>query len=156
MDGHRVDPLREEDRGLHVPHDRCYDGAHHVWAQHDPQTGRVRVGIDAIGLESLGELAYVALQDVGCTIARGDTIGSLEAAKMTTTILAPAGGTIVARNPAVLADPTAVNRDPYGGGWLLELQPSDWPQDAAQLIGGGAIGAWAGAEIARRHAEEHG
>ncbi len=44
-----------------VPPDRHYDEARHLWAQHDASTGNVRVGIDAIALESLGDLAYVAL-----------------------------------------------------------------------------------------------
>ena len=75
---------------------------------------------------------------------------------MTTTIASPVSGTIVARNRAVLADPLAVNRDPYGGGWLLEVEPSRWQEDAAELLCGEAIGPWAAAEIARLRAEDTG
>ena len=49
------------DRSFHIPEDRHYQREHHLWAKPDADTGNVRVGIDAIGLESLGELAYVAL-----------------------------------------------------------------------------------------------
>ena len=83
-----------------VPPDRHYDEARHLWAQHDASTGNVRVGIDAIALESLGDLAYVALHEVGTAVTRGDTVGSLEAAKMTTTVVAPVSGTVIARNDA--------------------------------------------------------
>jgi glycine cleavage system H protein len=137
------------DRVPDVPGDRHYDRSSHLWARLDPRTGRVRVGIDAIGLESLGELAYVALRGTGCAVARGEPLGTLEAAKTTTTIAAPVGGTIVARNDEVLADPLAVNRDPYGAGWLVELEPASWAREAALLVSGAATAAWAAAEWRR-------
>ena len=136
-----------------IPRDRHYDRTH-LWAHRDAGTSRVRIGLDAIGLASLGELAYVALQPEGKVVARGEAIGSLEAAKMTTTIAAPVSGTIVARNRAVMADPLAVNRDPYGAGWLLEVAPSAWSAESALLVAGDAVGPWAEAEIARLRAED--
>lgn len=140
------------DRAPDVPADRHYDPAHHLWARRDPDTGRVRIGVDAIGLESLGELAYVALAEPGRRVARGGSLGSLEAAKMTTAITAPCAGTVVARNDAVLADPLLVNREPYGGGWLVEIEPPGpeaWQQDAARLVSGAAVAPWAAAEWAK-------
>lgn len=136
-----------------IPKDLHYDRDHHLWVKPDAASGRARVGIDAIGLESLGELAYVALGDVGTTVARGDSIGTLEAAKMTTHIVAPVGGRIVARNDRVLADPVAVNKDPYDGGWLIELETADWARDAAALVSGDAIQGWVKSEVARLDAE---
>jgi glycine cleavage system H protein len=144
------------DRDMHVPRDRHYDRSHHLWALRDARTGLVRIGIDAIGLESLGELAYVALSTAGQLLARGTPLGSLEAAKMTSTIAAPVGGKIVARNEAVLADPLLVNRDPYGAGWLVEIEPSRWPSDSAQLVSGDAIGPWSAAEIEKLRSEDSG
>ena len=110
-------------RRFEVPPDRHYHREHHVWARLERRTGRVRVGIDAIGLESLGDLAYVSLLDVGTQVDRGEPIGSLEAAKMTTGIAAPVGGTVVSRNDAALRDPQLVNGDPYRAGWLVEIEP---------------------------------
>jgi glycine cleavage system H protein len=144
----------DRDRHFDLPADRCYDAASHLWALRDASTGRVRVGVDAIGLESLGELAYVALLEDGKVVRRGEPLGSLEAAKMTTTIAAPLSGTIVGRNAAVLADPLAVNRDPYAGGWLVEIVPSRWPQEAALLVSGEAIGPWAAREMTRLRSED--
>ena len=88
-----------------IPSDRFYDRDHHLWALPDTESGRVRVGIDAIGLESLGELAYVELVEIGTSVTRGESLGTLEAAKMTGSISAPVSGTIVRRNDAVLGDP---------------------------------------------------
>ena len=141
------------DRSFDVPLDRHYDRAHHLWAHRDQDTGNVRVGIDAIGLESLGELAYVAIQEDGTTVTRGGSLGTLEAAKMTTHIVAPIGGTIVQRNAGVLEDPLLVNNDPYGQGWLVEIEPSAWQQDAGELVSGDAIPDWVAAETARLETE---
>ncbi len=137
-----------------VPPDRHYDEARHLWAQHDASTGNVRVGIDAIALESLGDLAYVALHEVGTAVTRGDTVGSLEAAKMTTTVVAPVSGTVIARNDAAMTDPSTINQEPYGAGWLVEIAPSNWEQDAADLISGEAIAPWVVAELERLRAED--
>ena len=136
-----------------LPTDRHYDRQSHLWACRDAETGRVRVGIDAIGLDALGELAYVALRDIGAAVERGAALGTLEAAKMTTSIAAPVAGEIVARNDAVLADPLTVNRDPYGAGWLVEIEPADWAADASALVGGDAIAGWAATERERLESE---
>ena len=114
------------DRSFDIPRDLYYDRSSHLWARLEP-SGRVRVGIDTIGLHSLGDLAFVALQPDDARVARGGSLGSLEAAKMTTTIAAPVTGEIVARNEAVLKDPSIVNRDPYGDGWLAETSTPIFP-----------------------------
>jgi glycine cleavage system H protein len=141
------------DQPLDVPHDRYYERERHLWLQRDAKSGRVRVGIDAIGLESLGELAYVTLCAVGTTVARGEPVGSLEAAKMTSAVVAPVGGTVVARNDAVLRDPLLANEDPYGRGWLFELEPAAWDEEAAGLVFGEAVAAWAADRIERLREE---
>ena len=136
-----------------VPEDRHYDAAEHLWALRDAQTGRVRVGIDALGLEALGELSYIAIEQVGGQVLRGQAIGTLEAAKMTRTLTTPVSGTLVERNEEVLRDPLRVNADPYGEGWLAVIEPSSWEADALELLSGDAIAPWAEAERARLEAE---
>lgn len=138
----------------HIPDDRAYDGAHHLWVQLDPAIGRAVVGIDAFGLDSLGELAYVSLQAAGMPVRRGEAIGTLEAAKMTTVLVAPVSGTLVDRNANVLRDPTLVNRDPYGDGWLVAIEPDDWETEVADLVAGAALPAWVAAETERYRSEE--
>jgi glycine cleavage system H protein len=115
----------------------------------DEQSGWVRVGIDAIGLESLGELAYISLKQTGSTVARGESIGTLEAAKMTTIISAPCSGIVIRRNGTVLRNPLLVNEDPYDGGWLMKIMPSNWEAESALLVSGSEIEAWVAAEVDR-------
>lgn len=138
---------------LSVPQDRHYHRAHHLWARWEGASRRVRIGIDALGLEALGELAYVSLKEVGTRVGQGEPIGSLEAAKMTTSIAAPVSGTLAGRNDAVLKDPLLVNADPYGAGWLVEIDPADWEQEARHLVSGEDIAEWADAEAERLRSE---
>ena len=141
------------DPSFNFPLERHYDKAHHLWAQWDEDTGLVRVGIDTIGLDSLGELAYVSLHAVGSTVVRSASIGTLEAAKMTTHIESPVSGTLTAHNEAVLRDPLMVNRDPYGSGWLLEIDATDWAKESVQLVSGEAIPGLGWSETQRRLSE---
>lgn len=129
------------------PPELYYDGATHVWVRY--ADGEATLGLDALGLESLGDMAYVSLPVVGRPVNRGEAIGSLEAAKMVGDLLAPVSGAIAARNEAVLRDPALVNADPYGAGWLVRLTPAQWERESAELIHGDALLAWVAAEIER-------
>lgn len=129
------------------PKDLYYDRATHIWARYDD--GTVTIGLDALGLESLGDMAYISLQAVGLPVQRGESIGSLEAAKMVGDVIAPVGGVIAARNDDVLRDPSLINRDPYGAGWILQITPSDWESDSDQLVHGADVTAWVESEIER-------
>lgn len=131
------------------PADRLYEREHHMWAMYDAATRQVIVGIDPLGLAALGDLAYVSLQAVGMPVGRGESIGVLEAAKMTGDLIAPVSGVLAGRNEAALHDPSIVNGDPYGQGWLVAITPADWAGESAGLIGGDDLPAWAAAEIER-------
>ena len=131
------------------PEDRYYDAEHHTWALPEADARRVTIGIDILGLESLGDLAYVALNPLGSRVRRGESLGTLEAAKMTGDFVSPIGGIVVARNERVLNDPGAVNQDAYGGGWFVAIEPDDWAADARELISGGHIAGWVRAEVER-------
>ena len=131
-----------------IPNDLYYDGNHHMWARLELRD-RVVVGIDALGLQSLGELAYISLHEVGKTVKRGRSVGALEAAKMTGDLIAPVTGILVDRNEEVLSDPTLVNEEPYGRGWLVAIEPSEWEAESVQLIHGEALTNWVSSEIER-------
>lgn len=120
-----------------------------MWAQRDPDTGRVIVGMDALGIESLGDLAYITLPPPGESTSRGKASGTLEAAKMTGEMIAPVSGTIIKRNEEVLRSPSLVNRDCYGKGWLLAIEPTDWKKESTELVHGDAVEAWGKAEVER-------
>ena len=137
------------DKTYHIPDDRHYDGTHHMWAKFEPETGHVIVGIDTLGLAALGELAYISLQAVGMPVKRGESIGTLEAAKMTGDLIAPVSGIVVDRNTASLRDPTLVNNSPYDKGWLVVIAPENWEEESGELIAGEALPAWVADEIER-------
>ncbi len=132
-----------------IPDDRYYDATHHMWAQPQGGTDRVRVGIDALGLQSLGDLAYMSLRAVGDAVQRGEAIGTLEAAKMTGDLIAPVSGVLAARNEAALRDPMLVNDDPYGAGWMVAIQPRDWETESGKLVSGDRLPDWVAGEIER-------
>ncbi len=109
--------------------------------------------MNALGLASLGHLASVKLEGAGKLVKRGDPIGTLEAEKMTSKIVAPVSGTLLAFNDEVLQDPLLVNRDPHARGWLFTMEPSHWEHDMAELITGDAVAPWVAAETQRYRSE---
>ncbi len=133
------------------PPELYYDRANHVWVRRDGEAATI--GLDALGLESLGDMAYISLQAIGLPVRRGESLGSLEAAKMVGDLIAPIGGLIAARNEAVLSDPGLINRDPYGAGWIVQLTPSEWASDSAELVHGADLAPWVEAEIERYRAQ---
>jgi glycine cleavage system H protein len=132
-----------------IPIDRFYDRGSHMWAQFDPAKNQVTIGIDVLGLTALGDLAYVTLAPIGTSVVRGKSFGTLEAAKMTGNLSSPISGTILARNESTIKNPALINQDPYEKGWLVVLQPTNWQDEAAQLISGEDLPAWVQAELVR-------
>jgi len=132
-----------------TPSDRAYERDHHMWVQFDPVSRDVFVGMDTLGLASLGDLAYVTLKSVGTLVRRGESMGTLEAAKMTGDLIAPVSGEVVARNDRTVSDPSLVNRSPYVDGWMVVIKPSNWEMESAQLVSGDDLPAWVQAELKR-------
>jgi glycine cleavage system H protein len=106
--------------------------AEHEWVRVPGDAeGTVRVGITHFAQDALGDIVYVSLPEVGDTVEAGTSVGELESTKSVSDIYAPLSGAVVARNDALDATPELVNTDPYAGGWLFDLAPSD----PAQLEG---------------------
>ena len=141
--------MSNQTNSYEIPADRAYDREHHMWAQFDSASGDVFVGIDTLGLAALGDLAYVTLKDVGRSVKRGESLGTLEAAKMTGDLIAPVTGVIVARNNIVVSNPGLVNQSPYVDGWMTVIKPSDWENESAQLVAKNDLPAWVESEIQR-------
>jgi len=85
----------------------------------------VRIGLSAFAIEQLGDIVFVELPELGATLQAGRSFGSVESVKAVEDLLAPVGGTVEARNEAVLASPEELQNDPYGEGWLLLVRPSN-------------------------------
>ena len=141
--------MSNETNSYEIPADRAYDREHHMWAQLDSASGDVFIGIDVLGLTALGDLAYVTLKDVGKLVRRGESLGTLEAAKMTGDLIAPVSGVIVARNDLTVSNPGLVNQSPYVDGWMVVIKPNDWENESTQLVTGEDLPAWVESEINR-------
>jgi glycine cleavage system H protein len=74
---------------------------------------------------SLGDIVFVQLPEPGTEVTAGEVVGEVESTKSVSEIFAPVSGRVVARNEALEADAAMINNDPYGAGWLLEIEPSD-------------------------------
>jgi len=95
----------------------------HEWVSGDD--GTVTVGISDFAQDELGDVVFVELPDEGTELAAGDDFGVVESIKAVSDIYAPVSGTVTAVNDALLDQPELVNEDPYGDGWLLELELAD-------------------------------
>lgn len=94
---------------------------------------RVRVGITDFAQDALGDIVYVQTPAAGSTVSAGEAFGEVESTKSVSDIYAPVSGTVVAVNDALAGAPEAVNSDPYGAGWLCEIECSDVGQLDALL-----------------------
>jgi glycine cleavage system H protein len=98
----------------------------HEWVRTPGESdGAVRVGITHYAQDQLGDIVYVSLPSVGDAVTAGAACGELESTKSVSDVYAPIDGEIVAVNESLEATPELVNSDPYGGGWLYELVPTD-------------------------------
>lgn len=84
--------------------------------------GTVRVGITDFAQSSLGDVVYVQLPEVGSEVTAGESFGEVESTKSVSDLYAPVTAKVIAVNGDLESDPQLVNSDPYGQGWLLELQ----------------------------------
>jgi glycine cleavage system H protein len=107
------------------PDDLLYTSEHEWLRRPGEAEGSVRVGITHYAQDALGDIVYVSLPEVGQSIDAGSTCGELESTKSVSDVYAPVSGEVVARNDSLDATPELVNNDPYGGGWLFEVVPTD-------------------------------
>ncbi len=89
------------------------------------ESGTLIVGISDHAQAELGDIVFVELPAVGKVLKKGQVFGTVESVKAASDLYMPAGGTIVAVNEALEADPALVNKEPYGGGWMVKVNPSD-------------------------------
>jgi glycine cleavage system H protein len=99
--------------------------AEHEWVDAAVADGRVRFGITDFAQAALGDIVYVSLPEVGAQVAAGSPVGEVESTKSVSDLYAPVSGTVVARNSALESNPDLINSDPYGEGWMVEVEPDD-------------------------------
>jgi len=106
-----------------IPDDLRYT-AEHEWLAPAGE-GSFKVGITHYAQDSLGDIVFVQLPEVGAAFEAGGPIGEVESTKSVSEIYAPVAGEVVAVNPALEGSPELINSDPYGEGWLVELKATD-------------------------------
>ena len=105
----------------------------HEWARWDGD--EVVCGITDHAQESLSDVVYVEMPEVGDTFDKGETFGVVESVKAASDIYMPMGGEITAVNEALEDAPELVNQDPYGQGWMVRFAPSDSAEFEALMEG---------------------
>ncbi|GAA4417643.1 glycine cleavage system protein GcvH [Actinokineospora soli] len=107
---------------MSTPQNLAYTEEHEWVDAADPSAAVV--GITAYAAAALGDVVYVQLPSVGDTLTAGEPCGEIESTKSVSELYAPADGTVVEINEAVVDTPELVNTDPFGDGWLFKFQVS--------------------------------
>ncbi|MHA1603523.1 MAG: glycine cleavage system protein H [Candidatus Freyarchaeota archaeon] len=139
--------LEGENVTINLPEDLYYHNDH-CWVR--VEDGKARIGFDDFGQATAGKILFVRLKPEGKTIEVGKSFGSIETGKWVGPLRAPISGTIVEVNPEVKKNPTIINDDPYGDGWLIVVEPTNLEPELANLVTGDALKAWIDKEIVER------
>lgn len=115
-----------------IPSDLLYT-ADHEYVKATADADIVVVGITHYAQDQLGDIVFVELPTVGATYGAHDTFGTIEAVKAVSELFLPVAGTVVEVNGALDGDPAAINRDPYGDGWMVKIRMSDSSQKASLM-----------------------
>ncbi|MFP5331623.1 MAG: glycine cleavage system protein GcvH [Acidimicrobiia bacterium] len=108
---------------MQFPDDLIYT-EEHEWLR--PTEGRrFRLGITDYAQDQLGDIVFVELPEAGASVDAGGLLAEVESTKSVGEVYAPVAGTVVAVNTAVTEQPELVNSDPYGDGWLVEMEAAD-------------------------------
>ncbi|MCM1041694.1 MAG: glycine cleavage system protein GcvH [Bacteroides sp.] len=103
----------------------------HEWIKVEGDTALV--GITDYAQKELGDIVFVDVTTEGETLATGEVFGNIEAVKTVSELMLPAGGEVLELNPALADDPSLVNKDPYGQGWIIKVKLTD-AAEAASLM----------------------
>ena len=104
---------------MNIPEDLRYS-SEHEWVRQEGTT--VRIGITDYAQDALGDIVFVDLPTVGSEVETGGQLGEVESTKSVSEIYSPLAGTVTAVNESLTAGPESINQDPYGEGWICELE----------------------------------
>ena len=117
---------------MNIPDDRRYS-SDHEWIQRSDDGDVVRVGVTDYAQDSLGDVVFVEVPEIGQTVKAADTVTEVESTKSVSDIYAPVSGTIVSANDDLDDQPELLNSDPYGDGWICSIEMSD-PSQYDELL----------------------
>jgi glycine cleavage system H protein len=127
-------------RGCHLPDDLLYDVDNHIWFK-ELGDGTVKLGMTTVATAMAGQLVAFTPKKAGREVQPGKSCATVESGKWVGPAKSAAGGEVVAVNEALVEKPALANEDPYEGGWMVILKPSDWNAVRASLVPGGAVAA---------------
>lgn len=127
-------------RGCNIPEDRYYWVEKHAWARPEVD-GTVTIGISDAAQRLAKGIINATPKEVGRTVQKGKSAGTLESGKWVGPVTSPITGEIIEVNEAVKARPAVINEDPYGQGWFVRVKPVDWAGESAVLVTGEAAAA---------------
>ncbi|THF77262.1 glycine cleavage system protein GcvH [Cohnella fermenti] len=104
----------------------------HEWAEAQG-ANVVRIGITDFAQSQLGDIVFVELPEVGTSLEANETMGTIESVKTVSDLFSPVSGTVVKVNEALIDAPEKVNEEPYGEGWIVEVEVQG---DAADAVAG--------------------
>jgi glycine cleavage system H protein len=109
-----------------VPDELKYT-AEHEWVRITEADGKrtARIGITDYAQQALGDVVYVSLPAVGSGLTQGSAFGEVESTKSVSDLYAPLDGKVLARNDALDENPELINSDPYGQGWIIDIDVAD-------------------------------
>ena len=107
---------------MQFPEDLRYS-SEHEWVRVDGSIAEV--GITDFAQDTLGDIVYVQLPEIGAAVVRNATCAEVESTKSVSDIYAPVSGTVVEVNEALTTTPELLNSDPYGAGWIFRVEMSD-------------------------------
>ena len=125
-------------RGCNFPDDLYYNVEDNIWGRLESD-GTLTVGMTSYAVSLSGQIVAYTPKKVGKEVKQGKSCATVESGKWVGPAKAPASGEVVAVNDAVSANPSTINDDPYGAGWLVKIKPSDWAGESAVLLQGSAL-----------------
>ena len=125
----------------------CHYNSEGVWVR--VEENRARLGLSDFLQQRSGDIAFVDVKPEGTILAVGEEFSSIETIKVSIALASPVSGKLVLVNPALETAPEVINQDPFGEGWLCEVELSNWNSDQLQLLDAAAY-----FEKMKRDAEE--
>ncbi len=127
--------------------DDLYYHTEHSWARKEDD-GKVRIGMNDMFQGTAGNIVYVDLPFEGDEVEQDEVCGKIQSRKWIGKLVAPISGEIVEVNEELEGDPTLINNDPYGGGWIALIEPSNLDEDLKKLMHGeDKVTPWLKAEL---------
>ncbi len=138
-------------QGYNMPDDLYYN-EEHSWAK--VENGKVRVGMTDFFQKEAGDIVFVDLPEEGDEVSQGEVCGKIQSRKWIGKLVAPVSGEIAEINEDLDEDPTLINSDPYGKGWIMVIEASNLEDELKNLMKGESVASFIQREIKKAEEEK--